>query len=131
MQIRRTPSFGRALPWRWSLFAAVILATGCQSQEVAPPPGLGGPETMPVLIDCPGFTPPANGRLVGARVRLQVGRDGRPMAITPVAIRDGAVLEAAVGIAETCVFEPARQGGVPVTAWTQLAFRYREVVVES
>jgi len=114
------------------LTGSLILAAGCQSQQISP--GMAEmPESAPALIDCPEFMPPRTGErgLTGARLRVQVGTDGRPMAITPIQGPNDAVLEEATRVARGCVFEPALEGGEPVTAWTRLVFEFREVVVSS
>lgn len=128
----RRPFLPRAVSPRMALVLVGFSAAGCHSREVAPPPSLGEPETMPVLLECPGYTSPRLGErgLVGARLRVQVGDDGRPMAITPIQGPSPAVLEAAMQVAEGCIFEPARLGGEPVTTWARLVFRFNGVVVQ-
>lgn len=130
MEIHQRSAF-RSSTGMCAWLGLVILATACSSQQVTP--GVVElPEAKPVLIDCPAFMPgqrTGERGLTGAQLRIQVGTDGRPMAITPVQGPSAAVLEEATEVARSCVFEPARQGGEPITTWARLSFQFREVVV--
>lgn len=128
--MRMTPPRVRRTARLWAPLGAALIAAGCHSGQTMPGT-VELPEAEPVLLDCPGYMTPRLGErgLVGTQLRVQVGEDGRPMAVTPIQGPSPAALEEATQLARGCVFEPARQGGEPVTAWTRLAFRFREVVV--
>ncbi|MGD2047659.1 MAG: energy transducer TonB [Gemmatimonadota bacterium] len=125
-----TPASVRRTGWLWAPLSALLVATGCHSGQTTPGT-VELPEAEPVLLDCPGYTSPRLGErgLVGTRLRVQVGENGRPMAVTPIQGPSPVALEEAVQLARGCIFEPAKQGGEPVTAWIRLLFRFNEIVV--
>ena len=119
------------------MIASTVLGAVCVGCASSGPPSESAGDVIPTVSDadtrprriaCPGYQPLPQGLIgtMGINVQVLVTPDGT-VAQTRVAFsgNQSRLRDEAISLAESCVFEPATEAGVPVAAWTTVRFVLR------